>query len=117
MKTDIALKTRREFLRSTVLGSALSWTVPTFLANTFSALQAAAVAAGGAIRQLRRRTLQSMLSPLTPNDVPCPPTDNASRSNRRAVERARFGDKSSGRSNKVRRTVTPLQAREIGKLA
>jgi uncharacterized protein (DUF1501 family) len=36
----ITLQTRREFLRSTVLTSALSWTVPTFLANTFSALQA-----------------------------------------------------------------------------
>ena len=42
MKTDITLKTRREFLRSTVLGSALSWTVPAFLANTFSAMHAAA---------------------------------------------------------------------------
>src|ERR1041385_8312798 len=40
MKTEFTLKTRREFLRTTVLGSALSWTVPTFLANTFSALQA-----------------------------------------------------------------------------
>jgi uncharacterized protein (DUF1501 family) len=40
MKTDITLKTRREFLRSTLLGSALSWTVPTFLANTFSAMHA-----------------------------------------------------------------------------
>jgi uncharacterized protein (DUF1501 family) len=43
MNDDITLKTRREFLRSTVLGGALSWTVPTFLANTFSALQAEAV--------------------------------------------------------------------------
>jgi len=42
MKTEITLHTRREFLRSTVLGSALSWTLPTFLANTFSALQAEA---------------------------------------------------------------------------
>ncbi|HET7625918.1 MAG TPA: DUF1501 domain-containing protein [Verrucomicrobiae bacterium] len=40
MKKEITLQTRREFLRSTVLTSALSWTVPTFLANTFSALQA-----------------------------------------------------------------------------
>jgi uncharacterized protein (DUF1501 family) len=40
MKKPITLQTRREFLRSTVLTSALSWTVPTFLANTFSALQA-----------------------------------------------------------------------------
>ncbi len=42
MKREITLQTRREFLRSTVLTSALSWTVPTFLANTFSALQAEA---------------------------------------------------------------------------
>src|SRR4051812_45174900 len=40
MKTELTLRTRREFLRSTVLGGALSWTVPAFLANTFSALQA-----------------------------------------------------------------------------
>ena len=40
MNDPFSLKTRREFLRTTVLGSALSWTVPTFLANTFSALQA-----------------------------------------------------------------------------
>ncbi len=40
--TDPSLKTRREFLRTTMLGGALSWTVPAFLANTFSALQAAA---------------------------------------------------------------------------
>jgi len=40
MKDDLTLKTRREFLRSTVLGGALSWTVPTFLANTFSTLNA-----------------------------------------------------------------------------
>jgi len=38
MKNEITLQTRREFLRSTVLGSALSWTVPTFLADTFMAL-------------------------------------------------------------------------------
>src|SRR6266699_6076510 len=42
MNTNITLKTRREFLRTTVLGGALSWTVPTFLANTFSALHAEA---------------------------------------------------------------------------
>jgi len=38
MQNEITLQTRREFLRSTVLGSALSWTVPTFLADTFMAL-------------------------------------------------------------------------------
>ena len=42
MPNEITLKTRREFLRSTVLGSALSWTVPAFLANTFSSLHAEA---------------------------------------------------------------------------
>ncbi|HVV00654.1 MAG TPA: DUF1501 domain-containing protein [Verrucomicrobiae bacterium] len=40
MKRDITLQTRREFLGRTILGGALSWTVPSFLANTFSALQA-----------------------------------------------------------------------------
>jgi uncharacterized protein (DUF1501 family) len=43
MKYDLSLKTRREFLRSTVLTGALSWTVPSFLANTFSTLQAEAI--------------------------------------------------------------------------
>jgi uncharacterized protein (DUF1501 family) len=42
MKNELTLKTRREFLRTSVLGGALSWTVPAFLANTFSAMQAEA---------------------------------------------------------------------------
>src|SRR5689334_660047 len=42
MKSESILRTRREFLRSTVLGGAMSWTVPAFLANTFSALQSEA---------------------------------------------------------------------------
>jgi uncharacterized protein (DUF1501 family) len=42
MKEQITLQTRREFLRTSVLGGALTWTVPAFLANTFSALQAKA---------------------------------------------------------------------------
>lgn len=42
MKNEITLQTRREFLRTTVLGSALSWTMPAFLANTFAALQSEA---------------------------------------------------------------------------
>lgn len=45
MKNEITLHTRREFLRRTVLGSALTWTVPAFLADTFSALQAQAASA------------------------------------------------------------------------
>jgi len=43
MKDNMSLKTRREFLRSTLLTGALSWTVPSFLANTFSALHAEAI--------------------------------------------------------------------------
>ena len=42
MKNEITLQTRRQFLRTTMLGSALSWTVPAFLADTFSALHASA---------------------------------------------------------------------------
>src|ERR1700745_3897325 len=42
MKTDTTLRTRREFIKTTVLGGALASTVPAFLANTFSALQASA---------------------------------------------------------------------------
>lgn len=42
MKNEISLQTRREFLRRTVLGSSLAWTVPAFLSNTFAVLQAAA---------------------------------------------------------------------------
>jgi len=34
--------TRRDFLRTTILGGALTWTVPSFVAQTFSALHAAA---------------------------------------------------------------------------
>ena len=36
------LKTRRHFLRTTLLGGAVSWTVPTFISHTFAALQAEA---------------------------------------------------------------------------
>src|ERR1700677_3898559 len=42
MKKPTTLHTRREFLRTSVLGGALTWTVPAFLSNTFSALQAEA---------------------------------------------------------------------------
>jgi uncharacterized protein (DUF1501 family) len=38
----LSLQTRREFLRTGVLGGALTWTIPSFLANTFSALHAGA---------------------------------------------------------------------------
>src|SRR5579859_5325969 len=42
MKNEITVQTRRQFLRTTVLGSALSWTVPAFLADTFAALHSEA---------------------------------------------------------------------------
>ncbi len=42
MNTELTLKTRRQFLRTTMLGSALTWTVPSFLNHTFAALQAEA---------------------------------------------------------------------------
>src|ERR1700734_3661396 len=41
--------TRRDFLRTTLLGGALSWTVPSFVAQTFSALHAAT---DGALTQI-----------------------------------------------------------------
>jgi uncharacterized protein (DUF1501 family) len=42
MRNEMTLHTRREFLRRTVLGGALSWTIPAFLANTLDALHAQA---------------------------------------------------------------------------
>jgi uncharacterized protein (DUF1501 family) len=37
---EIQLKTRREFLRASMVGSAVTWTVPAFLSQTFSQLHA-----------------------------------------------------------------------------
>src|ERR1700761_4046228 len=42
MKNHPTFHTRREFLRTGILGGALAATVPAFLANTFSALEASA---------------------------------------------------------------------------
>jgi len=42
MKNEITLQTRRDFLRNSVLGGALTWSVPAFLSNTFTALNAQA---------------------------------------------------------------------------
>ncbi|HVK59519.1 MAG TPA: DUF1501 domain-containing protein, partial [Candidatus Kapabacteria bacterium] len=39
---ELYLKTRREFLRTSALGAAVSWTVPAFLSQTFNALHAEA---------------------------------------------------------------------------
>src|SRR5689334_23103450 len=40
MNSEFTLKTRRDFLKSTALGGAFTWTVPSFLAHTFAQLQA-----------------------------------------------------------------------------
>lgn len=40
MNTQPTLKTRREFIQAGAMGAALTWTVPAFLAQTFSALGA-----------------------------------------------------------------------------
>lgn len=40
MKNQITLQTRREFLSSSLVGGALTWTVPAFLANTFASMNA-----------------------------------------------------------------------------
>src|SRR5436190_18047661 len=46
MSDTMSLKTRRDFLRTTALGSAFTWTVPAFLAHTFAQLQADAADKG-----------------------------------------------------------------------
>jgi len=68
MKTDITLQTRREFLRRTVLTSALSWTVPTFLANTFSSLQAEAANSATQIATGKDSTILVILQMAGGND-------------------------------------------------
>src|SRR5215831_1234637 len=65
---DLSLKTRREFLRSTVLTGALSWTVPSFLANTFSALQADAAARGTQLETGRDGSILVVLQMAGGND-------------------------------------------------
>jgi uncharacterized protein (DUF1501 family) len=68
MNNDPSLKTRREFLRTTMLGSALSWTVPAFLANTFSALQASAADSATQIATGRDSTILVILQMAGGND-------------------------------------------------
>ncbi len=68
MKNEITLKTRREFLRSTMLGSAVAWTVPTFLANTFSALHAEAADSATQITTGRDSTILVVLQMAGGND-------------------------------------------------
>jgi uncharacterized protein (DUF1501 family) len=68
MKNEISLQTRREFLRTTVLGSALSWSVPAFLANTFSALHSEAADSATQITTGRDSTILVVLQMAGGND-------------------------------------------------
>ncbi len=68
MNREITLKTRREFLRSTVLGGALSWTVPSFLANTLSALQTQAADSATQVTTGRDGTILVVLQMAGGND-------------------------------------------------
>ena len=68
MKNEITLQTRREFLRGTVLGSALSWTVPTFLADTFMALHGAAADSATQIATGKDATILVVLQMAGGND-------------------------------------------------
>src|SRR5580658_1169240 len=68
MKNEISLQTRRQFLRSTVLGSALSWTVPAFLADTFAALHASAADSATQIATGRDSTILVVLQMAGGND-------------------------------------------------
>ena len=67
-KNEITLQTRREFLRRTVLGSALTWNVPAFLADTFSALQAQAAASATQTATGRDATILVVLQMAGGND-------------------------------------------------
>ncbi len=68
MKNEITLTTRREFLRNGMLGSAVAWTVPTFLANTFSALHAEAADSATQIATGRDSTILVVLQMAGGND-------------------------------------------------
>src|SRR6185295_16627072 len=68
MKTEPTLKTRREFLRTTLLGGAVSWTVPSFLANTFAALQADAADSATQVVTGRDSTILVVLQMAGGND-------------------------------------------------
>ncbi|HEY5297306.1 MAG TPA: DUF1501 domain-containing protein [Verrucomicrobiae bacterium] len=68
MKNEITLQTRREFLRTTILGSALTWTVPAFLANTFAALHADAADSATQIATGKDATILVVLQMAGGND-------------------------------------------------
>jgi len=68
MKQSFSLQTRRDFLRTGVLGGALSWTVPAFLSNTFSALHAQAADAATQTATGRDSTILVVLQMAGGND-------------------------------------------------
>jgi len=68
MKEELSLKTRREFLRTTVLGGAVSCTVPAFLAQTFSALQSQAADSATQIATGKDSTILVILQMAGGND-------------------------------------------------
>src|SRR3954451_18078147 len=68
MKNEPTFRTRREFLSTTLLGGALSWTVPAFLANTFSSLQANAADSATQIATGKDSTILVILQMAGGND-------------------------------------------------
>ena len=68
MSDELTLKTRRDFLRTTALGTAFSWTVPSFLAHTFSQLQAEAADRGSLVQTGKDGTILVILQMAGGND-------------------------------------------------
>src|SRR5579859_5649732 len=68
MKPEDTLRTRREFLRTSVLGGALTWTVPAFLSSTFAALQANAADSATQIATGKDSTILVVLQMAGGND-------------------------------------------------
>jgi uncharacterized protein (DUF1501 family) len=68
MSESMTLKTRRDFLRTTALGSALTWTVPSFLAYTFAQLQADAADKGARVATGKDSTILVILQMAGGND-------------------------------------------------
>ncbi len=68
MSDELTFKTRRDFLRTTALGTAFSWTVPSFLAHTFSQLQAEAADKGSLVQTGKDGTILVILQMAGGND-------------------------------------------------
>ena len=64
----MTLKTRRGFLKTTTLGSAFTWTVPSFLAHTFAQLQADAADKGMRVATGKDSTILVILQMAGGND-------------------------------------------------